>query len=255
MSEPEPARMPRLELPRIVFFGRTTEEYAGMWNVSISDLASRTILDCPCGPANFIAGCRADGVRATGVDPMLALPADEIERRGVEDIVDTMAAIAASDAGLASEDPEAWERDKRRALATFLEDLRRHGPDGANADGRYVAGSLPDLPFEDRSFDVVLSGHLLFTYASVEDGGLVEARASLDLDFHLAAVEELARVARHEVRLFPAVTMTSGAGGPHPWAAEVRDRFEKLGFRVRTQDVEYDEGVSRNDALMVATRS
>ncbi|MAB71454.1 MAG: hypothetical protein CMJ54_02990, partial [Planctomycetaceae bacterium] len=69
------------------------------------------------------------------------------------------------------------------------------------------------------------------------------------------AVEELARVARHEVRLFPAVTMTSGAGGPHPWAAEVRDRFEKLGFRVRTQDVEYDEGVSRNDALMVATRS
>lgn len=255
MTETKPTRMPRLELPRIVFFGRTTEEYAGMWNISIPELAGRTILDCPCGPASFIAGCREAGVRATGVDPMLALPADEIERRGVEDIVDTMAAIAASDAGLASEDPEAWERDKRRALATFLEDLRLHGPDGASPDGRYAPGSLPDLPFEDRSFDLVLSGHLLFSYASVEDGGLVEARASLDLDFHLAAVEELARVARHEVRLFPAVTMTSEAGGPHPWAASVRDRLEKLGFRVWTEDVDYDEGVSRNDALMVAIRS
>jgi hypothetical protein len=255
MTGNEPARMPRLELPRIVFFGRTTEEYAGMWNISITELAGRTILDCPCGPANFIAGCREAGVQATGIDPMLALPVDEIERRGVDDIVDTMAAIAASDAGLASEDPAAWERDKRRALAAFLEDLRRHGPDGADPDGSYIPGALPDLPFEDRSFDLVLSGHLLFSYASVEHGGLVEARASLDLDFHLTAVDELARVARHEVRLFPAVTMTSEAGGPHPWAAPVRDRLENLGFGVRTEDVEYDEGVSRNDALMVATRS
>ena len=37
--------MPRLRLPRIVFFGRTAEEYARLWNRSLGDLAGSHVLD------------------------------------------------------------------------------------------------------------------------------------------------------------------------------------------------------------------
>ena len=38
----------------------------------------------------------------------------------------------------------------------------------------YLAASLPALPFEDGSFDLVLCGHLLMAYAPLADGGLYE---------------------------------------------------------------------------------
>jgi ubiquinone/menaquinone biosynthesis C-methylase UbiE len=55
--------------------------------------------------------------------------------------------------------------------------------------------SLPDLPFADDSFDLVLSSHLLFTYSD-----------RLDRAFHRAALLELARVSRGQVRAFPLVS-------------------------------------------------
>jgi ubiquinone/menaquinone biosynthesis C-methylase UbiE len=57
---------------------------------------------------------------------------------------------------------------------------------------RYVPGSLPDLPFEDRQFDLVLSSHFLFTYAD-----------RLDQGFHYDALIELHRICRREARVFP----------------------------------------------------
>jgi len=51
---------------------------------------------------------------------------------------------------------------------------------------------LPDLPFRDGAFDLVLSSHLLFMYAD-----------RLDEEFHVHALREMVRVARGEVRVFP----------------------------------------------------
>ena len=65
-----------------------------------------------------------------------------------------------------------------------------------------MPASLPRLPFPGGRFDLVLSSHFLFTYAD-----------RLDLEFHRAALRELHRVARREVRVFP---LLEQGGGPFP---------------------------------------
>jgi hypothetical protein len=72
-----------------------------------------------------------------------------------------------------------------RALNLFCNDVVSH------AD-RYVTAALPSLPFSDRHFDLVLSGHLLFAYGDY-----------LSHDFHLKSLLELVRVSKGQVRLFP----------------------------------------------------
>jgi hypothetical protein len=53
---------------------------------------------------------------------------------------------------------------------------------------------LPKLPFDNKSFDLVLSGHFLFTPAYND---------KLDYSFHIASILELHRVSSKEVRIYP----------------------------------------------------
>lgn len=48
------------------------------------------------------------------------------------------------------------------------------------------------VPFDDRSFDLVLSGHFLFTYAH-----------KFEFPFILSSIKELFRVCSREVRIYP----------------------------------------------------
>jgi ubiquinone/menaquinone biosynthesis C-methylase UbiE len=72
--------------------------------------------------------------------------------------------------------------------------LKRFTSDYYNgiSEERYINAALPVLPFEDKSFDLVLSGHFLFTYAD-----------KFDFNFHLSSILELFRVSRKEVRIYP----------------------------------------------------
>ena len=58
-------------------------------------------------------------------------------------------------------------------------------------EDRYIAASLPVLPFRDREFDIALSSHFLFLYTD-----------NLSYDSHVLSVREVLRVAG-EVRIFP----------------------------------------------------
>ena len=69
----------------------------------------------------------------------------------------------------------------------------------------YLTASLPNLPFGAGSFDLVVCGHLLFSYAPLADGGLFELDC-FDLAWHRIAMLELLRVSRSQVRLYPAHT-------------------------------------------------
>jgi len=73
-------------------------------------------------------------------------------------------------------DLEPVRRSHLESLEAFLADREAH-PE------RYLAASLPELPFASGSFDLVLSGHLLFSYAPVADGGLMTG-SGLDLPWH-----------------------------------------------------------------------
>jgi hypothetical protein len=81
--------------------------------------------------------------------------------------------------------------------------------------GDYVVAALPQLPFADQSFHLVLSGSLLLSYAPVADGGLMEGEG-LDLAWHERALKELLRVAAEEVRLYPAHTQHGAEAVVHP---------------------------------------
>jgi len=56
----------------------------------------------------------------------------------------------------------------------------------------YIQAELPRLPFEDGRFDLVLSGHVLFTHSD-----------RFDYAFHRRAILELVRVSAREVRIYP----------------------------------------------------
>jgi ubiquinone/menaquinone biosynthesis C-methylase UbiE len=73
------------------------------------------------------------------------------------------------------------------ALTKFLSDYVQ-----GQKEKRYLKAELPCLPFEDGSFDLVLSGHFLFTYAN-----------KFDFEFHKKSVLELYRISSGEVRIYP----------------------------------------------------
>jgi hypothetical protein len=65
-------------------------------------------------------------------------------------------------------------------------------------DKRYVAASLPALPFANGSFDLTICSHFLFLYGE-----------ELSFEFHLRSVLELCRVSA-EVRIFPLLNLQGG---------------------------------------------
>lgn len=199
-----------MQLERVVFFGRTGEESLTMYQLDPAAWRGARVLDCPGGPGSLSALLRRSGIDVTAVDPLYGLDPDALEQRARLDIDRTVAELAANPAIDPRFDPEVCRRQRLDALADFLADRRLH-PD------RYLEAALPELPFPDGSFDLVLSGHLLFSYSPMASGGLLP-EGGFDLDWHRRAVAELLRLATREVRLYPAHT-AQGVVERHPFAA------------------------------------
>jgi hypothetical protein len=132
-------------------------------------------------------------------------------------------------------DPDHLGECRLAAMRRFLADFEQ-----GKRQGRYVTASLPTLPFRDRQFTLALVSHLLFLYSE-----------RLDLAFHVAACEELLRVA-DEVRVFPLLGLDR-RWSPH--VSPVRDHLERAGFEVGVVAVGYEfqraEGHAGNRMLRV----
>jgi hypothetical protein len=181
------------------------------------------VLDCPGGAASFTAEVCAAGGSATAVDiaysrspaELAALARSEAERGNAY-----MAGNAQRYEWSYFSDVASHDRARLTAADTFARDVVTH-------PGRYIAAALPRLPFPNQYFDLVLSSHLLFTYAD---------RA--DLDFHLAALLELVRVARADIRVFPLLEHT----GRHDQQLldQVLARLDEHGISGHVQQVQYE---------------
>lgn len=173
---------------------RSFAEYAAFFDLGPDDLRG-SVLDCPGGGASFTATAASRGVDAIAVDPAYTEPPAEVAGR-VRAELDRGSAWVTARAGRYEwgfhHDPEALTRSRTESARLFAADIAAH-PE------RYRFGTLPNLPFADGAFDLVLSSHFLFTYAD-----------RLDRDFHLAALRELRRVARGQVRVFPLVDHAGG---------------------------------------------
>ncbi|MCA0146601.1 methyltransferase domain-containing protein [Blastococcus sp. LR1] len=201
---------------------RSFDEYRAMFALSDEDVAGR-VLDCPGGASSFTAAACALGARAVAVDPVYVTPAERLEERLSAELARGQAwAVANADRYLWDffGDPAGHARHRADAAALFAADRRAH-PE------RYVAATLPALPFADRSVDLVLSSHLLLTYAD-----------RLDAGFHVAALREMARVSRAGVRIYPLVDQ-AGRAMPE-LVAHLVDRLGDDGLRARVRPVAYE---------------
>ena len=180
----------------ILVSARSLSEYADMFGLDAEDLLGR-IVDCPGGAASAVAEICEAGGAAVAVDPQYSLGAHDLRERVLADLDRSLAQSSASEleydwdvrGGVVGH-----ETIRRTAAERMLDDLDSH-PE------RYIAGALPSLPLASDSADLVLCSHLLFTYAD-----------RMDLDDHVEAIVEMARVAP-EVRIYPLV---DHAGTPLP---------------------------------------
>lgn len=76
----------KLDLSRIVFIGRTFDEYMAMFNLSKEDLLSRRILDCPAGGCSFTAIANQLGAYVTATDIVYYHDFSQLEAKGFQDI-------------------------------------------------------------------------------------------------------------------------------------------------------------------------
>lgn len=208
-----------------------------MFSLSPADLQVH-ILGCGDGPASFQAEARASGHSVLSCDPLYQFSAVEIESR----VHATYSVVL--DQVCRNRDQFVWEHlsspehlgeIRLRAMRHFLSDY----PQGKE-EGRYCAEALPRLSFEDQAFGLALCSHFLFLYSE-----------QLGLDFHLAAVRELCRVAA-EVRIFPLLSL-DGALSPH--VRPVMEALEERGYSARRVKVAYEFQKGGNEMLQIMHRS
>ena len=179
-----------LQLNKVVLLGRTFEEYCGYFLLEPQKLAGKHVLDVGGGVSSFTAEANARGIPATSVDPIYTLSTAEIAQRAGPDLDHVIEAVRdlPTYRWTTYRNPEHVRDLRERALKSFLHDYPLHRE-------RYVAASLPHLPFSEGVFDLTLVSYFLFVYQD-----------HFDYEFHRAAILELMRVTSGELRIYPTVT-------------------------------------------------
>ena len=222
-----------LKLDEVVPFGRSFDEYRRIFALSEEDLGKR-IISVADGPAGFNAEMKRRGHTVTSVDPVYEFPGREIERRFrevVDGIIEQVIATPGDWTWTYHKSPEGLRKNRERALETFLADY-----DAGKAEGRYVIGSLPNLPYPDGSFDIALCSHFLFLYSE-----------RLGYEIHRDSVFEMLRVAG-EARIFPLLDL-SLARSPH--IEPLTKELESRGFTVEFHKVDYEIQRGGNEMMRV----
>lgn len=220
-------------LDKVVPWGRSFEEYRLMFELTEGDL-SRRILGCADGPASFNAELSGRSGRVVSCDPLYQFDREQIQSR----ITEVYPVVL--EQTRRHQDTFVWDRIRSmehlsklrmEAMETFLADYAagRH-------ECRYVVGELPQLPFSDEAFDLVLCSHFLFLYS-----------IQLSESFHVQAVAEMCRVAA-EVRIFPLLTL---AGERSIYLEPVLDSARRSGLNVSVEPVSYEFQRGGNQMLRI----
>ena len=218
---------------KMLISSRSLAEYQAMFALTDDDLSVR-ILDCPSGAADFTSAVSNLGGNVTACDAAY-----------FGNSPDNLATIATSETERGNRyvrahaeeyewtffaDPDEHQHVRQHAAQQFAAHIRQH-------PSHYIPGRLPALPFPDDSFDLVLSSHLLFSYAD-----------SLDHAFHLDAITELMRVTSGELRIFPLVAI--GSAEPYSQLVELLSELRARGIAGRNVEVDYEFQKGANHMLV-----
>ena len=183
----------RIELDGVALIGRTFVEYCALFQLDDRRLHARRILDIGAGVSSFCSEARSRGFNVTAADPIYALDVDAIAAKSDADLNNILSQLP--DAAhkynwTFYRDPVELRLYRRKAREGFLADYV------ADRSG-YVATALPKTKFQDHEFDLALASHILFLYDDL-----------FDYEFHKQSIFELARISKHEVRIYPLTTMS-----------------------------------------------
>lgn len=223
----------KLDLERIVFIGRTFEEYLDMFSLSVAELQGKKILDCPAGACSFTAVGNRSGLDVTACDIAYYHSGEDLKNKGLQDIEHAMEHMKKAKINYRwdyFDDIEDLREHRLRALQDCTEDMRR-------STERYVPVTLPSLPFKNAEFDILLSAHFLFMYAD-----------RLDYEFHIETLNELLRVTKEEVRIFPLVDLE---GKRYEHLDKVISYLADNGCVVEEVNVPYEFQINANSMLKI----
>lgn len=227
------SEQPRID--EILVTTRTLENYLDFFDLTPQELRGKRVLDCPGGVASFTAQAHTLGADSVSVDPTYTLTAQEFEALGRDQIdfsdrwyhenPDIFTPEAQGEANI-----QAILAQRHAGLSAFLADYQARRE-------AYVVGSLPNLPFADDTFDLVLSAHLLFVYSD-----------RFDLAFHECAINEMLRVSRGELRLYP---LGDYVGNPPPWFDELINDLGARGLAVQIKDIKFRAYRNMTTAMII----
>lgn len=221
------------QLKKIAPWGRSFDEYVKMFSLSPEDLKAK-IISCADGPAGFNAILTARGGRVVSIDPIYKLSAARIKKR-IEEVYDEVLKQTRE-----NKKDYIWKsitsleqlgKIRMNAMQEFLSDFET-----GKTQKRYIAGSLPQLPFKDNTFDIALCSHFLFTYSK-----------HLNLSFHLSSIKEILRVA-HEARIFPLLSLNRS---PSLYLEPIISQMTDAGYRVTIKCVNYEFQRGANKMLKI----
>ena len=210
-----------MQLQDIVPWGRSFEEYRDMFMLTDADL-QKTILGCGDGPASFNAVLTKAGGKVVSADPVYRFTVEQIRSRVREVHPEIMTEVSKNHGDYVWEsirDVEHLGHVRMEAMELFFDDYEQ-----GKQTGRYINASLPELPFENKTFDLALCSHYLFLYSE-----------HVSLEQHILSVKELCRVA-NEVRVYPLVTLE---GKPSGHLDSVVADLQNVGMDVSFHRVRY----------------
>lgn len=220
-------------LNKVVPWGRSFEEYVKMFGMTDEDLKLR-ILGCGDGPASFNSGMNKRGYIAISIDPIYQFDAKQIGKRIQEtydDIIEQLHENKGDYVWNTIKSVEELGRVRISAMREFLADYEK-----GKQERRYLAESLPSLPFGDGQFDLALCSHFLFLYTK-----------QLSFEFHQMAIAEMCRVAK-EVRIFPLLDL---GGLPSHYVDKITEGLLCGGYAVEVQKVPYEFQRSGNQMIRI----
>ncbi|HVW99910.1 MAG TPA: hypothetical protein VHA52_05690 [Candidatus Babeliaceae bacterium] len=176
-----------MENQHISFWGRSFDEYSSMFNLKNMGTSTK-VLSVADGPSTFNLEARERGISVRSVDPRYGLHVEDLRTTFAESYQFNKDLFYRNKKQFVFESDVQREEtlmSRRGTFERFLRDFSKYSGEF------YKPGALPFLNFGPSEFDMVLCSNLLFIFDHV-----------LDLDFHLAAVDEMLRVGG-EVRIFP----------------------------------------------------
>jgi len=177
-------------MANLVLWGHHLDEYQEMFDLNNKDLQGR-LLEYGSGPSAFNVEVASRATECVSCDALFNLDESTLKTKATLVFADRAAQIAAQEASYDFSEYgnlQGLMKKREEGMALFFSDYQK-----GVSESRYVGIKEIELPFYDFKFDLALSSHYFFA-------GL----DNQDIDFHIKAIQELARVA-YEVRIFPLI--------------------------------------------------